>query len=123
MESDDVGKSFEDIIRDSWGEEPARFEDSSGEPRRGSVQLPNGRWTERLSDGTWCDSDTGVPLPAALCQRLERLWEEWAPRLPEEIREAVEGPGGGGEAGVREPRRPLPKLPTVAAANPIGENE
>jgi hypothetical protein len=119
--SGDVGKAFEDIIRDSWGEEPARFEDSSGEPRQGSVQLPDGSWCQRRTDGTWRDSSTGSPLAPALSERLEGLWQEWAPRLPDEVRRAVERPGEG-EAGVREPRRPLPTPPAAAAARQIDED-
>ena len=122
MESGDAGKSFEDIIRGSWGEETGLFEDSSGQPRSGAIQLPDSGGCERRPDGTWRESETGLPLAPDLADRLEELWQTWAPRLPDEVRRAVEGPGGG-EAGVREPRRPLPTLPTATAALPMDEDE
>ena len=118
MESGDVGETFEDIIRGSWGEEPGRLEDSSGQPRSGALQLPDGRWSERRPDGTWRESETGSPLTPVLSDRLEEVWQTWAPRLSHEVQRAVDGPGGG-EAGVREPRRPLPTRPTTTATRPI----
>ena len=111
MESGDVGKSFEDIIRSSWGEETGRFEDSSGEPRRGALQLSDGRWCERRPDGTWRESETGSPLPSAVSNRLEELWQEWAPRLPDEVygqsrnRTAAKPVSGNHEGRVPNPRR------------------
>jgi len=112
MESGDAGEPFEDVIRGSWGEDPDRMDDSSGEPRRGALQLPDGRECERRPDGTWRECATGLPLAPALSDRLEELWRTWAPRLSDEVRRAVEGPEGG-EAGVREPRRPLPTPPAA----------
>jgi hypothetical protein len=124
VESGEFGRSFEDIIRDSWGEDPGRFEDSSGKPRSGVLQLPDGTGCERRPDGTWCESETGRPLEPDRSAWLEELWQEWAPRLPDEVRRAVESPGGGGDdAGVREPRRPLPTMPAVSAALPLDDDE
>lgn len=93
MDRGDADEEFEDIIRGSWAGHPEDLARSSGQPTKGALQLPDGRWCGRGPDGTWHESQTGWPLAPALSARLEGLWQTWAPRLPDEVRRAVEDPG------------------------------
>lgn len=103
-ESEDIRSQFEAMVagwHDSKGEEPQAPETQGG--------------LARTADGSWIDTATGDALPPDRSAEVERLWREWAPKLPDEVRRSVEGRGDGGdEAGDREPRAPAPSPPSLA---------
>lgn len=99
--------AFEDIIAANWAE-----------PDPSTTAEVQGGGFKRRMDGSWVDGDTGLPLDPGRAAELERLWREWAPRLPDEVRRAIEGDrgDGGDPAGDREPRDPEPSPSTLTEA-------
>lgn len=102
-DSDDaIRAEFEAMVL-GWHDE---LLDQPSEPSRGLT---------REAGGVWIDGESGRALPPERSAEVERLWRQWAPKLPDEVRQLVErGDNGGDEAGDREPLSPAPAPPSLS---------
>jgi hypothetical protein len=112
---DEIAREFEGMVQAGELREPSTGDAYATAKRSGFA---------RGANGVWIATETGESLDAASAARIESLWRDWAPRLPDAVRRAIDG-GSGGDgdgAGDREPRIVPPSAPIQARSLPTPDD-